>query len=281
LLTGEVVYTEPFNGRISASHIDSNELRIKSNELLRAYRENGSIENYSDYGAALIYLGDYGKAMAIYNEIEELSPDRYATASNIGSIYELIGQPDSALFWINKSMRLNPESHGGSEWIHVKILEYQLNEGGAKDQSILGLDFGTAPIPENPKNYDLNELRHHIWHQLRERSNFVKPKNEIVGNIYFDLGNVTAQTIDVQAALESYDAAREYGFESSLMEIRTEVLQELSDKAVPSQMADEAKHFVSANFSTVIFGLLIAIVLFVILVMNFRRKVKKRKANNA
>jgi tetratricopeptide (TPR) repeat protein len=256
--------------------MDVRELHETANALLKAYRENGSLENYSDYGAALIYLGEYGKAMAIYKEIEDLSPNLYTTASNVGTIYELIGQPDSALFWIKKSMRLNPDSHGGSEWIHLKILEHKLNGNQLKGKSILGLDFGDSPFPENPNNYDLKELRGHIWHQLRERTKFVKPKNETVGNIYFDLGNVIAQIFDVQAALESYDEALEYGFESTLMESRTVALQKLSNKARPSQIADGAKHFISANATMVMIAFLIGFILFVILVLKIRAKLKTK-----
>lgn len=39
--------------------------------------------------------------------------------------------------------------------------------------------------------------------------------------IYFNFGNILAQTTDLEAALQSYEAAREYGFESELMEERT------------------------------------------------------------
>ncbi|PCI98670.1 MAG: hypothetical protein COB15_05455 [Flavobacteriales bacterium] len=162
LLTGEVVYTDPSSGKVWNKEIDSLELRNKSVELLAAYKRSDSLEYYSDYAAALTYLGEYQNAKKIYEQIERLSPNLYTTASNLGTIYELIGKPDSALIWIKKSIELNPESHNGSEWIHIKILEYKLSESADLQTSILGLDFGTDVKPSNPKNYDLEELKEHI-----------------------------------------------------------------------------------------------------------------------
>ncbi|MFT6962993.1 MAG: tetratricopeptide (TPR) repeat protein [Flammeovirgaceae bacterium] len=153
----------------------------------------------------------------------------------MGTIYELIGQADSALIWIEKSMELNPSSHKGSEWIHVKILEFKLSNSKKFGESVLGLDFGKQPIPQNPQNYGLDELEEHILHQIKERIYFVKPKNEIVGNVYFDLGNVIAQTRDVQSALECYEMAKEYEFDSELMQSRISKLGKLALKAQPDR----------------------------------------------
>lgn len=257
LLSGDVIFTEPSYGKVYSQKKSDEHLRLKSNELLASYKRSDSIEYYSDYGAALIYLGEYQKAKSIYEEIEILKPDLYTTASNLGTIYELIGQPKLALKWIKKSIKLNPESHKGSEWIHIKILEFKIK--GSKDysRSILGLDFGKEEIPNNLNKYDLNKLSGHIWHQLEERSNFVKPENKIVGNIYFDLGNILAQTVDVQTALQSYEAAEEYGFESALMDKRILEFKKLAQKAIPNETVEKLKSFLKKHFNIIIsFGLL-------------------------
>ncbi len=281
LLTGEVVYTDPSNGKVWNREIDTLELRSKSDELLTAYKRSDSLEYYSDYAAALTYLGEYQKAKNIYEEIELRSPNLYTTASNLGTIFELIGQPDSALIWIKKSIELNPKSHKGSEWIHIKILEYKISESTDKKSSILGLDFGINDKPSNPKKYDLKELREHIWHQLRERTTFVKPKNTVVGNIYFDLGNVLAQTRDVQAALESYEAATEYGFESELMNKRIKEFEKLALNAKPNQLIEDAQYFIRDNFKVLFWSGLTTFIGFITLIIwLIRRKIKKRHTNN-
>lgn len=281
-LTGKVVYGSPVSGRVSVQEIDTLELKDRANVLLLAYHRSDSIEYFSDYAAALIYLGEYQKAKQIYHQIESETPDLYTTASNLGTIYELIGQPDSALFWIKKSMVLNNQSHGGSEWIHVKILEFKLAQSKDYQQSILGLNFGSDSIPSNPENYNLEEMYTHLWHQLKERTNFVKPKNEIVGNIYFDLGNVGAQHRDMEIALESYAAAKEYGFESELMDARIAVMERLKFKEVPNDQMEGVKALIRGNMENLLWVALFLIILFltisVKLTLKFIRKRKKRSA---
>lgn len=231
LLTGEVVYKDATGGKIWTQEIDTVKLRIRANEILADYQRTNSTEDLSDYAATLIYLGDYKKAKEIYQGIEKEFPDLYTTASNLGTIYELEGKPDSAFMWIKKSMEINPDSHDGSEWIHLKILEFKIAKKTDYAASILGLDFGEEVIPKNPKNYELRKMQNHIIHQLSERSNFVKPKNKVVGNIYFDYGNVLAQTDDLESALEIYAAAKEYGFSSDLMDKRIKKFESMTGKA--------------------------------------------------
>lgn len=66
LLTGEVIHTEPSSGKVWNREIDTLELTVKSKKLLAAYKRSDSIEYYSDYAAALTYLGKYQKAKNIY-----------------------------------------------------------------------------------------------------------------------------------------------------------------------------------------------------------------------
>lgn len=274
-LNGDVAFTEPSNGRIWTNDIDTVELREESNNLLNAYKRSDSVEYYSDYGATLIYLGDYLEAKEVYEEIEKIAPNLYTTASNIGTIYELIGKSELAIKWIKKSIELNPKSHRGSEWIHLKILEFKISESNDYKNSILGLDFGSNEIPSNLHDYDLIELKSHIWHQLRERSNFVKPLNRIVGNIYFDLGNVIAQTADLEAAIESYEAAKEYGYESELLNLRLNAFEQMTKSASYSQISRNAQYFIFDNFKVFFWAGLTCLIIVVVLI----RKRKKRKAN--
>jgi tetratricopeptide (TPR) repeat protein len=274
LLTGEVIYTHPVSGKIWTQKIDTFKLREKSNTLLLKYKTTDSIEYLSDYAASLIYLKNYNKAKTIYEDIDRKHPNLYTTASNLGTIYELIGKPQQALKWIKKSITLNPDSHNGSEWIHIKILEFKINNSNDYGKSILELDFSDEDIPVNRNYYDLKELSHHIWHQLRERSNFVKPENKIVGNIYFDLGNVLAQTKDVQAALGSYNAAKEYGFTSQIMEKRIVAFEKLAKKTKPYTDAKDLQKVIENNFWTV---LCITFILLGLVIKKFHNKTLKKK----
>lgn len=237
LLSGEVVRfnAHPISGIVKAREFDLDKLRLESDFLLKRYELTDSIHYLSDYASTLIYLGDYKKAKRIYLDIESRYPDRYMTASNLGTAYELLGKPDSALIWIRKAVKLNPKSHKGSEWIHIKILEFKLGKS-ERSGSLLGLDFGNDVVPVNKKGYNLYELGTHIEHQLMERQFFVKPKDEIVGRVYFDYGNVLAQNYGVKSALESYLMAKAYGFESELLNERLQKSYAIYINSTPQRL---------------------------------------------
>ncbi len=45
------------------------------------WRANHDVNDYSDYGVNLVYLGRYEEAKHVFIEIEKLQPGRYATAA--------------------------------------------------------------------------------------------------------------------------------------------------------------------------------------------------------
>ena len=77
------------------------------------------------------------------------------------------------------------------------------------------------------RNYNLDKLESDIEYQLSERTIFVKPEDQIVGNIFFDLGNILALKEDLQIALKSYAMAKKYGFQNKLMVSRVEKLESI------------------------------------------------------
>lgn len=216
---GKKGHVMPIDGVVHQSMTKSKvELEKEALALLALYNSTKHLNHYSDYAAKLIYLGKYAAAKSIYFEIENLKPNQYTTASNLGTIYELTGKNDSALFWIKKAVKLNPASHGGSEWIHIKILEFKLSKEKDYTKSILGLDFGNRAIP---KTLDVKfDSSFHISHQLSERLNFISPPNKIMGNIYFDFGNSIAFDAGISEALRAYEEAKRFGFESPIMDKR-------------------------------------------------------------
>lgn len=280
LLSGEVIETDPTSGRVSAKTLDTNGLYAKGQDLLRRYKATDSVELLSDYAVTLIYRDQYSTSKNIYHQIEKVHPRLYTTASNLGTVYELLGQPDSAHHWIKKSMELNPESHKGSEWIHLKILEYQMAKNPNPEASILGLDFGTDIKPQPPVGIDLLATIWHIRHQLQERLVFVKPPNTIVGNIYFDLGNAVALKWDVEAALDCYEAATEFGFRSDLLSKRQLHMQGITKKANARRTLEKIVRVMADN--PVLALILLAVILLggLGLLMVVVRKIRRRKRNN-
>jgi tetratricopeptide (TPR) repeat protein len=237
LLSGELVFTDADNaapiGRFNVNN--KTYLLEKLNEADSIYRLTRKLEDYSDLGSMFIYTGQYLQAKQIFQDIEQKTPGLYQTAANLGTTYELLGQNDSALYWIKRAVEINPNSHRGSEWIHVKILEAKVKANGDEKKlwthSILSLDFGDDKIPVNKTNLDLQNLRVHLYDQLNERMSFIKPKDPIVAQLLFDLGNVCALTMDATSGLQVYQSAKEYGYKSDLFDKRQSYFEKLQLKA--------------------------------------------------
>ena len=183
-----------------------------------------SIEQQNDYVAALLHLGEIQPALAILVRIEQTRPGLYATATNLGTAYELVGKNEHALSWIRAGIRRNPESHFGSEWLHVAILEAKLAMAGnphwLRTHSVLGLDFGSETLPRMParfpsgnrgQTFDAQETRQAIHVQMAERLQFVGPPDPIVGDLLFDYANLLMLTGTMENAAAVYELALRYG----------------------------------------------------------------------
>jgi len=174
--------------------------------------------------AALLHVGEIKPALAILVQIELTVPGQYATATNLGTAYELAGKNEHALSWIRAGIRRNPESHEGSEWLHVAILEAKL--AMAKDAAWLrshsiprtGLrQRGDSEAPRalsvgQPRNrLDAEGTRSAIHVQMAERLQFVAPPEPIVGDLLFDYANLLMLTDTMENAAAIYDLALRYG----------------------------------------------------------------------
>jgi len=116
-------------------------------DLRKLYSETKDIDYLSDIGVVLIIQKKYDEAIKIYTSIEKSNPNRYSTASNLGTLYELIGDNVNALKWIEKSLKINKDSHKHSEWIHVNILKSKVNNLIFSSQNIINNDFGFESLP--------------------------------------------------------------------------------------------------------------------------------------
>lgn len=179
---------------------------------LRPKLAGGDYKVRNDYAVALIHLGRADEAVTILRKIEAQHPGLYATAANLGTAYELAGDNERALKWIETGIQRNPDSHAGSEWVHVKILEAKL--ALAKDpewlqtHSVLGIDFGNELVPTEPPRAE--QIRDDIIYQLRERLQFVEPPDPIVASLLADLANLIAINEPVEHAIPVYRFALEF-----------------------------------------------------------------------
>jgi len=239
-------------------------LKQKLEKAKHIYQKSHAIKDYSDYGVMLIYTGQYTKAQNIFKEIEAKKPGLYATAANLGTVNELLGQDQQAYKWIKRAIEINPKSHHSSEWIHLKILDAKVHAHGNPDyyrtHDILGLNFGTDKIPVKHTTRDLHKTKEQLYDQLAERLTFIKPKDPVVAQLLFDAGNITAITDDVKTALVVYDEARRFGYSRPIIDKREKYFQQLQKKADDKPQKD-------INLLTIEFFILIAVVLFIIVAL--------------
>lgn len=186
------------------------ELNGKKVALEKALKEERKYQHLSDYALVLLKLGESKRSLTILQNLIKGHPNEYNINANLGTAYELNGKPDSALKYIRRGVKLNPNSHEGSEWIHVKILEAKLKmekyPDYLKDHSILDLSLDI--------NKDHTEEHIHIrdelaW-QLKERIAFVKDPDPVVANLLFDMANLVAITEVLENAVPLYDLSIKY-----------------------------------------------------------------------
>jgi tetratricopeptide (TPR) repeat protein len=183
----------------------------------------------SDKGLILILQQKYEAAIRIYKDIEQTHPGRYATAANPGTAYELSGQNELALKWIQKAVAIDPASHDSSEWLHVNILKAKI-EGGAYAtiDSLLGthFDIAVAPFWDWPLR-KVNATANALFYQLNERVTFVHPKDMLIAQLLFELGNLRLLQRDKECVVACYESAKEYGFSDPLINTRIVQAQQL------------------------------------------------------
>ncbi len=169
----------------------------------------------------------YNEALSLYLSIEKREPNRYSTASNVGTIYELLGDNQMALFWIRKAMQINPASHKSSEWIHIKILEAKIGGGQLVNSNFLiGTSFGNGDEPKSSLTKKQREkLIQSLYFQLNERVTFIKTEDPIMGQLLFDLGNLAFLNKKYKEAQLIYLKAITYGYKGELLSKRIQALE--------------------------------------------------------
>ncbi len=193
-----------------------------TNHVVASVRKEPSFANLIDLSAVLVRHGRFTEAVKLLQFVERKYPGRYETASNIGTAYELIGRNEDALKWIVEGVQRNPDSHVGTEWLHVLILKAKLGQLAAppKGQSFVKLDFGNDAMPRRParlptgnrgEQLSLYALATALRYQSVERAQFVAAPDPIVAGMLLDWANLELLAGSVESADVLYDAALRYG----------------------------------------------------------------------
>jgi len=159
----------------------------------------------SDYAVVLLKAGKTAVALDILEQLSLKHPDDYQIAANLGTAYELSGNNEKALEYIKRGIELNPNSHGGSEWVHVKLLEVKLKL--AKNPAYL--DSMTVLNLTDKQKKDV-KVRDQLMIQLRERFPFCKGPDPIMASLFIDLGDCYANTASIEFAKAAYEIAKHY-----------------------------------------------------------------------
>jgi hypothetical protein len=144
----------------------------------------------NDEAVRLILKGNAPAALEMLKKIEEVHPGLYATAANLGTCYELTGDDENALKWINVGLERDPYSHMLAEWLHVRVLEAKIalksDPNWLTIHTICGLDptHGTFETRQGIKDHEgvLASFRS----QCTVRALFIKPQDPVMAQLLYE-----------------------------------------------------------------------------------------------
>lgn len=273
ILNNGIFLYEDREGKVPYGHVfESFDYDQSIKQLDSLYIATKDLDYLSDKGILLILLEKYEEAIKLYLEIEKIEPNRYSTASNIGTAYELFGQNENALKWIKKSVAIDPKSHHKSEWIHVNILDAKIKgEQYYNTNFLLNTEFGSGVNPNSQlTRQQLQDLSNALYYQLNERISFVKPKEKIVALLLFELGNVAFILGNYNEAIADYEQATRYGYDGEVIQQRINEVEKLrTGKKLRQSISAQSKKRLPTGIW--IFGIAL---LTVVIVLMYRRAQK-------
>ncbi|QNR23735.1 tetratricopeptide repeat protein [Croceimicrobium hydrocarbonivorans] len=207
-LDGEIRYTHDIYLSATMLSFDTDRLWVHKRELEEKIKEAPQNFKYkSDLSLVLMKLGMTDSALSILRPLIKLYPTEYNVVANLGTAFELKGKLDSALILIRKGYELNPDSHRGSEWIHIKILEAKIkaknrNPIWMQKNPIITMEeleqrLGEGVRKAEQVNLDFN-------YQIRTRVPFTPAPNEVLNNLLETLGDFNKKHGTYEQAILAY-----------------------------------------------------------------------------
>jgi hypothetical protein len=134
------------------------------------------------YADALLHLGEAHKATKELIETELMFPDAYINAIYLGLACELAADLKTARYWIAQGIERNPDGRGGSQWLHLAMVEARL--ALVKDPDWLR----KHSVLEKNTHRTAEEILSAIKIQLAVRGDFGLPPDAVVCDLYFEAG---------------------------------------------------------------------------------------------
>jgi tetratricopeptide (TPR) repeat protein len=198
------------------AHVPKEPWPERRDRLRRELAADGDYRVKNDLATALAHTGEAAESVTLLEQIETEKPGLYATASNLGTAYELTGNNQKALEWIRKGIERNADSHGGTEWLHVRILEAKLaiknDARWIENNSVLGSQSEKVALLGNRgESLTSDQVKEALIYQLHERLQFVRPPDAIVTDLAIQLAQLLAEeptgnggAVGVAALAEKY-----------------------------------------------------------------------------
>lgn len=241
-------------------------------------------QNYrlrSDFALVLLKLGETDSALRILRTLYKTYSQEYNILANLGTAYEVAGKPDSALMILRQAVAINPASHHGSEWIHLKILEAKLSNKDDvywRSHSIIGLKISNLKnfhdyYLKQPESFrdSINMVKEQLYRQLDERTAFIEPSDQYVANLLLDLAKLVAVTESIEASLPVFELAMVYDpYDALEIKDTYEKLLPLRKKLVPRDVTSPLYHFM--NYLLGFSLLLVPIIFFVVILVIIKKK---------
>ena len=170
--------------------------------------------------------GEYDQAIAMLLELENTGDEKkYSVASNLGTAYELSGDLENARKWIAEGIKRNKDSHYGSEWIHLYILDFKM--GNIKERfselmqkvSVVNDEDGYE-INLYGKTYTQNDIFIALTYQLKERLVFVKKDSPVVADLLLSVSMIDAERSGLEPAVKILALAEKFGDTEQVERIR-------------------------------------------------------------
>jgi len=182
------------------------ELELALKKLLseKAGTEEDIRSNKNSIAVTYIKLGRLEEAEKILSELLKKYPEDYSITINLGTLYELQGENAKALKFIKKAIAINPDSHYGSEWFHIKILEFKLKN--IPDDQIAGkniLGLYSMNKPASTIGYDVS-------YQLQERVPFTPAPNILMAKVMQEFADFLADSISIKGAYVFYEIGMDF-----------------------------------------------------------------------
>ena len=205
-------------------------------------------QDLSDAAVYLTQLGKYQEALQLLRWLHQEHPNEAKIASNLGFVFELQQELDSATFYLEKSIELSAPNN--QEWAHLKLIAAQQqqveNPNWVLEHKVLNLQWDTSFYASSHyNNYNdvqrdsIRNLRYKtyanqfdtLWSialHLKERIPYTPAPNLIIANAMKELADYLAAHLTIKEAFVAYKIALHYDPSNQL-----DIQQQL-DKIMPN-----------------------------------------------